>query len=157
MQESISIRCVPPTCRLYVVVLRATCPLPPPFFIQLQHAVAMWSHKLSQPAKPITVCHFGPCKWQPPWLPFASVLVTNWCLPHMHVVSLYKRASSPSPWLTFWLNMTPVTSRSRTRHLTWTLARLSVYSPFTRWLLISLVTTSADPLASHSLVTEHEP
>ena len=94
-------------------------------------------HKLSQPAKPITVHHFGPCKWQPPWPPFASALVTDWyqyhgCPPRMRMVSLYKRASPPSPWLTFWLNMTPVTSRSRTRHLTRTLTRLLVYSPFTR-------------------------
>ena len=96
-----------------------------------------WPHKLSQPAKQITVCHCGPCKWQPPWLPFALALVTDWYqhhgyLPRMRVVPIYKRASPPSPLLTFWLNVTPVTSRSRTRHLTWTLARLSVYSPFTR-------------------------
>ena len=94
-------------------------------------------HKLSQPAKPITVHHLGPCKWQPPCLPFVLALVMHWyqyhgCPPCMCVVSLYKRASPPSPLLTFWLNVTPVTSRSRTRHLTWTLARLSVYSPFTR-------------------------
>ena len=96
-----------------------------------------WLHKLSQPAKPITVSHFGPCTWQPPRLPFALALVADWyqyhgCPPCMRMVSLYKRASPPSPWLTFWLNVTQVTSRSSTGHLTQTFTRLLVYSPFTR-------------------------
>ena len=75
----------------------------------------------------------GPCKWQPPRLPFASALVTDWyqysgCLPHMCMVPLYKRAGLPGPWLTFWLNVIPVTSRCKTRNLTLTLVRLSVHS-----------------------------
>ena len=54
-----------------------------------------------------------------PWSPFASTLVTDWsqchrCLPHMHMVPLYKRACPPSPLLIFWLDVTPVTSESGT-------------------------------------------
>ena len=60
----------------------------------------------------------GPCKLQPPRPPFASALVTDWyqysrCSPRMRVAPLYKRAGLPGPLLTFWLNMTPVTSRSK--------------------------------------------
>ena len=79
----------------------------------------------------------GPCKWQPPQSPFAPALVTDWyhyhgCLPHMHVAPLYKRASPPNPCLTFWLNLTSVTCRYRTWHLTRTLARLSLHLLHTR-------------------------
>ena len=75
----------------------------------------------------------GPCKWQPPRPPFASALVTDWyqysgCSPCMRVAPLYKRADSPGPLLTFWLNVIPVTSRSKTRNLTLTLTRLLVHT-----------------------------
>ena len=78
----------------------------------------------------------GPCKWQPPRLPFASALVTDryqysGCSPHMRVAPLHKRAGLPGPLLTFWLNMIPVTSRSKTRNLTLTLAKLSVHMTYT--------------------------
>ena len=81
------------------------------------------------------------CKWQPPWSPFASALVTDWYqysgCPAMHacMAPLYKRAGLPSPWLTFWLNVTWGTSRSKARNLTLTLTRLSVHSTHTRYLI----------------------
>ena len=84
-----------------------------------------WPHTLFWLSKPVTAQCPGLCKWWPPWPPFSSALVTgwyqcHWCLPCKHVAPLYKRAGSPSPLLTFWLNLTQVTSRSKTRHLTQT-------------------------------------
>ena len=99
--------------------LRATCSLAPPFLLNYTTQSPWWLHKLLLPN--CSPC-LGPCKWQPPWLPFASALVTDWyqylgCPPYMRMAPLYKRAGSPSPWLTFWLNMISVTSRSKTRNL----------------------------------------
>ena len=88
------------------------------------------------------------CHLHRPWLQTGTS--TLGVPPHMHVVPLYKRAGLPSPWLIFWLNVIQATSRSKTRSLTLTLARLSIHSTHTRQLLILLQLTSVDPLASHS-------
>ena len=119
-------------------------------------------HKWSQPAKPITVHHFGPCKWQPPWPQFASALVTDWYQYHgwppcMRAVSLYKRASPPSPWLTFGWTWPQ-------SHLDLELDSSPGHSPDCWFTLHSLVNfsfrlqlTSVSPLTSSSLVTECKP
>ena len=109
----------------------------------------MWS--LWQPHKllwPNSSLQLRSCKWPPLWSPFASPLVTDWhqsfrCPSRMCVVPLYKRAGLPSPWLTFWLNVTSGTSRSKVRNLTLTLARLLVHSTH-------LVDLSVHPLTSRS-------
>ena len=59
---------------------------------------------------PITVQSPGPCKWWPPWPPFAVALVTGWYQSHWHplcicMVPLHKRVGLPSPLLSFWLNV----------------------------------------------------
>ena len=100
--------------------LRATCPPAPPFLLNYIMQLPWRLHKFLLPN--CSLC-LSPCKWQPPWPPFASALVTDWyqypgCPPHMHVAPLYKRAGSPDPLLTFWLNVIPVTSRSKARNLT---------------------------------------
>ena len=100
--------------------LQATCPPAPPFLLNYITRLPWQPHKLLLPN--CSPC-LGPCKWQPPRLPFELALVTNWyqypgCPPCMCVVPLYKRAGSPDPLLTFWLNVILVTSRSKTRNLT---------------------------------------
>ena len=100
--------------------LRATCPPAPPFLLNYITQLPWRPHKLLLPN--CSPC-LGPCKWQPPWPPFALALVTDWyqypgCPPRMHMAPLYKRAGLPDPLLTFWLNMIPVTSRSKARNLT---------------------------------------
>ena len=124
---------------------------------------SLWQpHKLSLPTTPITDCNLALCKLQPPQLPFASALVMDWfqcygCPPCMHVVPLYKRARPPSPWLTFWLNVTPVTLESRTDSS-------PGHSPdcwFTLHLLVNFSfcwqLTTVNPLTSRSLVIERKP
>ena len=122
---------------LYVVVLMDYTPAAPPFLLTLQHVAVMVAaytisafqnnHSPSPGAMQMVAPMATICTSHSNGL----VPVSWLCPPGMHMVPLYKRASSPSPWLTFWLNVTQVTSRSRTRHLTQTLTRLSVYSPFT--------------------------
>ena len=115
-----------------------------------------WPYKLLWPNNSPQLCS---CKWLPPWSPFASALVTDWhqyfgCPLHMHVAPLYKRAGSPSPWLTFWLNVTSGTSRSKVRNLNLTLARLSVHSTHFVDLSVHLLTShSWRPM--QTLVTTH--
>ena len=76
------------------------------------------------------------------------------CLPCMRMDKTYKRLHPPYPMLTFWLNMTEGTSRSRSRMPpTRLLAHLPYvgYFTFTHWL------PSVDLVACHSLATSHEP
>ena len=121
----------------YVVVLTGYTLTGPTIFCYLPNYFTqlLWRpHKLLLPNH--SPC-LGPCKWQPPWLPFALALVTDWyqysgCLSCMRMAPVYKRAGSPGPLLTFWLNVTLVTSRYKTRNLTLTLARPSVHLTHSR-------------------------
>ena len=88
------------------------------------------------------------CHLHQPWLQTGTS--TLGAPPYMRVAPLYKSAGLPSPWLTFWLNVIQATSRSKTRSLTPTLARLSVHSTHTCQFLISLRLTSIDLLTSLS-------
>ena len=81
--------------------LQATC-LPPPLFSLNCNMQSPWQlHTPFSLSKPITARSLGPCKWWPPWSPFASALAmgwyqSHWYLSRMCMAPLYKRAGSPA-------------------------------------------------------------
>ena len=93
---------LPKSIYRYVMVPTGYMPATPHLFSLNCNTQSPWQpHTPFWLSKPITAWSLGPCKWWPPWSPFASALATGWYQSHWHLscmrmTPLYKRAGSPA-------------------------------------------------------------